>query len=93
LIQVKRVNKRGKKGQPAYPLTAALFAVIVNVSMTVEATYGKLRKRRRLCMRRVLTVLTVVVLVEAMLVAMAAPALAQATPVEPIQPPPNCEHG
>jgi hypothetical protein len=44
-------------------------------------------------MRRVFRVLTVVVLVGALLVAVAAPALAQATPVEPIQPPPNCEHG
>ena len=44
-------------------------------------------------MRRVVTVLTVAVLVGAMLVAMAAPALAQATPVEPLQPPPNCEKG
>jgi hypothetical protein len=44
-------------------------------------------------MRRVCTVLTLLVTCGAMLVAMAAPALAQATPVEPIPPPQNCEHG
>ena len=46
-------------------------------------------------MQRVFTVLAVVVLVGALLVAMGAPALAQATtPPEPfLSTPPNCENG